>query len=89
MLCNTNMSESQILMFWRLIIEGLGPITKNKAWADIIVSDMIIKNLYAENDWYNTSASKDQICANNLFLNRIKGRKTKVLPCITSYKRYI
>ena len=61
------LSESQRVMFWRLILEEFGPNIRHLAGVDNIVADTLIRLPSTPKDKYNPCTSKAQCCANKLF----------------------
>ena len=62
-----NLSESQRVMRWQLIIEEFGPNIQHIAGVDNIVADMLSRLPYTPSDKNNPCTIKDQCCANELF----------------------
>ena len=70
-----NLSESQMVMLWRLIIEEFGPNIQNIYGFDKIVADTLSRLLSMPSDKYETCTRKAQYHANNLFaLGRVEKR---------------
>ena len=61
------LSESQRVMFWRLILEEFGPNIQHLAGVDNIVADTLIRLPSTPKDKYKPCTSKAQCCANKLF----------------------
>ena len=64
----TNLSESQRVMNWWLIIEEFGPNIQNIAGVENIVSDKLIRLPPTSFNKHKPSTSNYQCCANKLFV---------------------